>query len=319
MSQFKNVAVVGLGLIGGTMVKTIKTKTDCKVFGYNRTPAVCEKAVEEGFLDGILTDDSKEDSGNGPAEAFDAGIENTSSLGEMDLVILGLYPDACIEYVKKNLSKFKRGAAIVDCCGTKRKICDALTKVCEDEGLHFIGGHPMAGIEKSGYDAAYVGIFDNASMILCKPDDMQVHGEVFRELKDFFLSLGFGFIKETNPEEHDRVIAYTSQMAHVVSNAYIKNETCKIRYGFSAGSFKDLTRVAYLNETMWTELFLDNREPLLEELKELMGHLEEYYGALENKDGEKLCKLLKEGRICKENDIASEEQQKKSRENKPEE
>ena len=293
MEEFKSVAVVGLGLIGGSMAKTIKERTDVKVYGQNRNRSVGVKAKEEGVIDGIVGEDV--------------------TLGEMDLIILGLYPDACIEYVKRNLSEFKPGAVIVDCCGTKTKICNALTEVCESAGLHFVGGHPMAGIEKSGYDASFAGLFDGASMILCKLDS--TNNDAFIRLKEFFLSLGFGYVKESNPTEHDRVIAYTSQMAHVVSSSYIKSDACKIRYGFSAGSFKDMTRVAYLNETMWTELFLENREFLLAEMEEYISHMREYRDALRDNNEEELCKLLKEGRLCKEADIAEEEKLKKERAN----
>ena len=303
---FQNIAVVGLGLIGGSMCKTIKNRTDCKVYAHNRTQAVSEKAKEEGAVTGIL--------------GGDAG------LSEMDLIILGLYPDACIEYVKNNLSEFKKGAVIVDCCGTKQKICSALYELCKRNGLFFIGGHPMAGIEKSGFDASFDGLFNNASMILCKlnkngtnaelckPNEKEFISEydsAYMALKGFFLSIGFGYVKESTPEEHDRVIAYTSQMAHVVSSAYIKSEACKTRYGFSAGSFKDMTRVAFLNETMWTELFLENRECLLREMDEFMQHMRQYHDALEHYDEEELCKLLKEGRLCKTADIQGEEEQQK--------
>ena len=287
MSKFSNVAVVGLGLIGGSMAKTIKNRTDCKVTAVNRNRLVSVKAAEQGVIDGIVGEDA--------------------ALNEADLVILGLYPDTCIEYVLHHLPVFKKGAVIVDCCGTKQKICKALYEPCKEAGLYFIGGHPMAGIEKSGYDASFDGMFDHASMILCKLGEEQ--NSVFETVKEFFLKLGFGFIKETTPEEHDRVIAYTSQMAHVVSNAYIKSDACKIRYGFSAGSFKDMTRVAYLNETMWTELFMENREDLLAEMEEFIANVQKYHEALEQKDEEKLCKLLKEGRICKEDDIRMEEEQ----------
>ena len=293
MEQFSTICVVGLGLIGGAMVKTIKNKTDLRVYGHNRTKAVSEKAKAEGNIDGIFPDDI--------------------SANEIDLWILSLYPDACISFVKEHLSEMKPGAVIVDCCGTKTKICNALTDVCETAGVHFIGGHPMAGIEKSGYDASFAGLFDNASMILCKLDSSDEAS--FERLREFFPKLGFGYVKESNPTEHDRVIAYTSQMAHVVSSAYIKSDACKIRYGISAGSFKDMTRVAYLNETMWTELFLENREFLLAEMEEYISHMREYRDALKASDEEKLCKLLKEGRLCKEADIAGEEKLKKERNN----
>ena len=294
--RFEKTAIVGLGLIGGSMAKTVKMRTDCEVYAVNRNRLVSVKAKEEGVIDGILGEDI--------------------TVNEMDLVILGLYPDTCIEYVRHHIPAFKKGAVIVDCCGTKQKICNALTELCKQNGLYFIGGHPMAGIEKSGYDASFDGLFDNASMILCKPDRgtgifeepyRSEYESVFEDLKSFFLKLGFGFVKESTPSEHDRIIAYTLQMAHVLSSAYIKSEACQIRYGFSAGSFKDMTRVAYLNETMWTELFLENREALLSEIEEYMDHVKEYHDAIAANDAETLCKLLKEGRLCKEADMAKEE------------
>ena len=289
MSDFLHICIVGLGLIGGAMAKTIRQKTNARVYGFNRSAEVANRAKEEGVLDGVLGKDGK--------------------LEDMDLVILGLYPDNCIEFVKEHIGCFKEGAVIVDCCGTKQKICDALWEICHEKGVHFIGGHPMAGIEKSGYDASFVGLFDQASMILCKLSSAE--DEIFPAVKAFFLGLGFGSIREATPEEHDRIIAYTSQMAHVVSSAYIKSEACRIRYGFSAGSFKDMTRVAYLNEHMWTELFMENRDSLLSEMEEFIGHMKEYHDALESRNEELLCKLLKEGRICKEEDIAKEEKVRK--------
>ncbi|MCR4814346.1 MAG: prephenate dehydrogenase/arogenate dehydrogenase family protein [Lachnospiraceae bacterium] len=294
---FNKIAVVGLGLIGGSMAKTVSKRTDCRVYGFNRNQAVSKKAKEEGALYGIIEEDAD----------FD----------EMDFIILGLYPDACIEFVKSHIAELKKGAVIVDCCGTKQKICDALYELCKQNGLYFVGGHPMAGIEKSGYDYSFDGLFDNASMILCKLNQStgdsydSAYDEVYKKLKEFFLKIGFGYVKESTPAEHDRVIAYTSQMAHVVSSAYIKSEACKTRYGFSAGSFKDMTRVAFLNETMWTELFLENRDCLLREMEEFMEHMKEYHDALENRNEEELCKLLKEGRLCKSADIQGEEEQQK--------
>ncbi len=300
MKEFQKIAVVGLGLIGGSMAKTIKKRTSYEVYGVNRNREVSLKAKEEGVLDGIVGEDIL--------------------WNETDLIILGLYPDTCIEFVLRHLNAFKKGAVIVDCCGTKQKICDALYEPCKEAGLVFIGGHPMAGIEKSGYDASFDGMFDKASMILCKlntrggdaaggaesestADYNRRYDEAYEGTKAFFTGLGFGFIKETTPKEHDRVIAYTSQMAHVVSSAYIKSDACKERYGFSAGSFKDMTRVAFLNETMWTELFLENRDELLIQMEEFMKHMQEYHDALESRNEEELCKLLKEGRLCKQDDM----------------
>lgn len=280
--DFKTIGIVGFGLIGGSMAKTISNRTDSRLLGFNRTETVVDKAISEGVIDAKL--------GN-----YDE---------KPDLIIISLYPDNTVDYVKKYISLMKKGTVIVDCCGTKTKVCTELSKYCLEQGIYFVGGHPMAGIEKSGYDVSFDGLFNNAAMILCR--DEFTNADAFDALKEFFLRIGFGRIKETTYEEHDQVIAYTSQMAHVISNAYIKSETCEKRYGFSAGSFKDLSRVAYLNETMWTELFMENREPLLAEIRIFIEAMKKYEEALENRDYEGLKEILKEGRICKEKDIENE-------------
>lgn len=280
--SFHCIGIVGMGLIGGSMAKTIRNRMDAEILGYNRTAAIEEKAVAEGVINGTLR--GKED--------------------RPDLFIISLYPDATVEYVKSNLNRFKKGSVIVDCCGTKTKVCKELSVLCNANGIFFVGGHPMAGIEKSGYDYSFDGLFNQAAMILCR--DEYTNEDAYQALKEFFMRLGFGRIRESDYTEHDQVIAFTSQMAHVVSNAYIKSPTCNDRYGFSAGSFKDLTRVAYLNETMWTELFMENREALLHEIKFFLNSMKAYETALENEDYEGLKQLLKEGRICKEKDNENE-------------
>ncbi len=285
--MIKTVGIVGLGLIGGSMAKTVRETTTCQIYACNRSKNIVEQAIAEDVIHGEL---------------------NQETLGLCDLLILSLYAGRNIEYMKNNISFMKKGAIVVDCTGIKGSICNELSDFCENVGLHFIGGHPMAGIEKSGYQYSFFGLFNNATMILCR--DHNTVEAIFSETKDFFLNLGFGKIRETTAEEHDSVIAYTSQMAHLVSSAYIKNPTCEKRYGFSAGSFKDLTRVAYLNEDMWTELFAENREHLLEELDVFIEHIKEYRNVLEKKDYETLHRLLAEGRICKENDNRREEEYK---------
>lgn len=280
--SFHCVGIVGMGLIGGSMAKTIRNRMDAEILGYNRTIAIEEKAVAEGVINDSLR-----------------GKE-----GCPDLFIVSLYPDATVEYVKSNLNRFKKGCVIVDCCGTKTKVCKELSALCDANGIFFVGGHPMAGIEKSGYDYSFDGLFNQAAMILCR--DEYTNEDAYQALKQYFIRLGFGRIRESDYKEHDQVIAFTSQMAHVVSNAYIKSPTCNDRYGFSAGSFKDLTRVAYLNETMWTELFMENREALLHEIKFFLKSMEAYETALENNDYEGLKQLLRDGRICKEKDNENE-------------
>lgn len=282
--KFKTIGVAGLGLIGGSMAKTIREKYPCKLLGYDKRNEVNDYLDESGFLDGVLGEDN---------------------IGECDLIIVALYPGVTVDYVKSMLPYIQKGSIVTDCCGIKKAVCDSLSKECASYGVRFVGAHPMAGIEKSGYDYSFAGLFDNASMILCR--DEYTDENAIGELSEFYLKLGFGQIKESNPVEHDRVIAYTSQLAHVVSGAYIKGSTCDTRYGFSAGSFKDMTRVAFLNETMWTELFLENGESLSKEIAELILHLDEFKEAIDNNDRDKLFNLLKEGRLAKENDERKEQ------------
>lgn len=287
--MIKTVGIVGLGLIGGSMAKTVRETTTCRIYACNRSKNIVEQAIAEDVINGEL---------------------NSVTLPECDLVILSLYARRNIEYMQENISHLKKGSIVVDCTGIKGSVCEELSDFCEENGVHFIGGHPMAGIEKSGYQYSFFGLFHNATMILCK--DHNTKNDLFEETKAFFLKLGFGKIRVSTAAEHDAVIAYTSQMAHLVSSAYIKSPTCEKRYGFSAGSFKDLTRVAYLNEDMWTELFAENREHLLNELDIFMQNVEAYREALATEDYDTLHTLLADGRICKENDNRREEEYKAS-------
>lgn len=273
----KTVTIVGLGLMGGSMAMAIHKKTDCAVYGWNRTAAVAQKALEEGVLDGIADD---------------------AVLAETDLLIVSLYPESTVEYILEKLPVLKEGCLIVDLVGIKQYLIDRLEKPCHDAGVHYIGGHPMAGREFSGYAFATAELYEGASMILVPTESSPLWA--VDELDGFFRQLGFGTVVRCPAAQHDRMIAFTSQLAHVVSSAYIKSPEAVRHNGFSAGSYKDLTRVAKLNEVMWTELFLRNREPLVNEIDEIIKHLTEYRNAIANGEEDELRRLLKEGREIKE-------------------
>ena len=273
-----NIGIIGLGLIGGSLAKAVKRFTTHQVYVWNRTRMTAEKALAEHAADAIL--DAPED------------------FAKLDLMILGLYPEATIEFVRKHIGELKSGAVIVDTCGTKTLVCHECQKLADKHpGVTFIGGHPMAGIEQSGYDASRAELFANASMLLVPPPN--IDQEKLQQLQKFFLSLGFGAVKLTTAETHDRVIAYTSQLAHLVASSYIKSPTALKHPGFSAGSFRDMTRVAFLQESMWTELFLENQEFLLPELDRLLGNLQDFRNALAAKDASTLQRLLHEGKMIK--------------------
>ena len=273
-----NIAVVGLGLIGGSIAKTIKKRMpQHNILGMDVNRDVVFKAKLLEAIDAELTPER---------------------LPICDMVFVATWPKAAVEYVQQNADRFRPGAMVIDLCGVKRAVCEPLFKTAQEHGFLFVGGHPMAGIEYSGFDHATAALFQNASMILTPPPGTSI--QTLAELKHFFRELGFAQVVMTSPQEHDRVISYTSQLAHVVSSAYVKSPEAMQHHGFSAGSFRDMTRVARLNPAMWTELFLLNREPLLGELDALIAHLNEYRQALMDADEEKLSSILREGAERKE-------------------
>ena len=265
------IGIAGLGLIGGSIARAIKAYTPHTVAGFD----LCEKTMDA---------------------ALEAGAIDRRDGGEFngcDIVIVALYPSATISYVKENADKFGGNMIITDCCGVKKRVSDEIIPLTQQKGFRFVGGHPMAGIEHSGFRHSHAHLFRGASMILCPPTpDI---GEV-QQLSELYLSLGFGKIKITTPEEHDRIIALTSQLAHVLSSAYVKSETALRFNGFSAGSFKDMTRVARLNEYMWAELFFENKANLISEIDGLVCRLNEYADALRADNLEKMLELLRGGR-----------------------
>ncbi|MDD6646801.1 MAG: prephenate dehydrogenase/arogenate dehydrogenase family protein [Firmicutes bacterium] len=266
------IGIVGLGLIGGSLAKAISQNTDHTVYGTDLSEQVVKKAVLVNAIEQQLTDEL---------------------LPQCDIVIVALYPQATIEYVKEHAHLFRKESIVVDCGGIKKLVCDTLIPLAEENGFLFVGGHPMAGLEHSGFTYAKKSLFNNASMIFT-PTKGPI--ESMEKLKELFTSIGFTNIEISTAEEHDRKIAFTSQLAHVVSNAYIKSPTALEHSGFSAGSYKDLTRVAKLNEVMWTELFLENADNLAAEIDTLIGNLQQYSTAIRERDAETLCALLKDGR-----------------------
>ena len=272
-----NIAVIGLGLIGGSMAKALKKNTPHTILGLDTDPQVMFKAKLMEAIDAELTPER---------------------LAICDMVLVATWPKTAVAYVQENAASIRKGATVIDLCGVKRAVCEPLFKTAEENGFLFVGGHPMAGIEYSGFDHASAALFQNASMILTPPPGVSI--QVLAELKHFFRELGFARVVMTTPEDHDRVIGYTSQLAHVVSSAYVKSPEAMEHHGFAAGSFRDMTRVARLQPAMWTELFLLNREPLLSELDALIEHLNEYRSALEKADAEALHALLKAGAERKE-------------------
>ena len=267
------IQVVGLGLMGGSLCKAIRRYTDHTVLGMDLDEKTLEKALEQGAIHEI-----------GTAE----------TLSEADLAIVCLYPEGTIRFLLDNGERFRKGGLVCDICGVKSAVVKAASGPLNRLGVRFVGCHPMAGREFSGFDYARADLFDGASFILT-PDE-HTDPSAVAELEAFARSIGFGQTVTAPPEEHDRIIAATSQLAHVVSNAYMKSPTLQKEAGFSAGSYLDLTRVAKLNEDMWTELFLENPDNLVSEIDTLMENLKLYRNAIASGDSETLRALLKDGR-----------------------
>lgn len=271
------IAVVGLGLIGGSIAKTLKKNTNHSVYAINRSQQTLKTALSEEAIDGAIT---------------------AEDLKDMDVVFIGLYAGLTIDFVLKNADNFKKDAVVCDTCGVKTEIVKTLTKPLAEMGVHFVGCHPMAGREFSGYRYSLDNLFDNASFIIT-PDEDTDQGAV-KLLSDLAHEMRFRKTVISTPQEHDRVIAFTSQLAHIVSASYVKSPSLLKQAGYSAGSFKDMTRVAYLNEDMWTELFMLNKDALSFEIGCVINALQDYKNAIDSGDSAKLHELLKESRELKE-------------------
>ena len=271
------IGIVGLGLIGGSMAKAFKQYTEAEIWAEDANPAVMTEAQKMGVIDGVL---------------------DGQKLKECQLVLLALYPEAALAYLHRHADEFNHQGIVMDLCGVKQKVCAAAFKLAEEHGFHFLGGHPMAGTHKIGFKYSRANMFKEAAMIIVPKEGEDE--SLINQAKEWLAPLGFGKFTLTTPLEHDQMIAFTSQLAHVVSNAYIKSPTAEKHKGFSAGSYKDLTRVAWLNEVMWAELFLDNKTALLNEIDWLQNSLSKYRQAIATENREELTLLLKEGRLAKE-------------------
>ena len=271
-----NIGIIGLGLIGGSFAKAYKAAGHT-VYARDIDQSILDFAILSGAVDAILEEDA---------------------LQRCALLLLAVYPQTAIETLHEIAPDIPSTSIVIDCCGTKKSVCQAGFEVAEQYGFTFVGGHPMAGTEQSGFKFSKGDLFRGASMILVPPvyDDIQF----LDRIKQLLDPAGFGRMTVTTAEEHDRVIAFTSQMAHLVSNAFIKSPVVQNHEGFSAGSYQDLTRVAWLNEQMWAELFMENRENLLAEVDFFLDSLCAYKDALINEDFGALRSLLYDGKRIKE-------------------
>ena len=270
------VGILGLGLIGGSLARAYALAGHT-VYAKDNDEKTLSFAILSGAVRGKLD-------------------ETTAC--KCDLIFLAVYPGDCAGWLEENGRYLRKDALVLDCCGIKKEVCARCFPVAKEYGFTFVGGHPMAGSQFSGFKYSRADLFQGAPMVLVPPryDDI----ELLQRIKDALAPCGFGMFSVTSAEDHDQMIAFTSQMPHVLSNAFIKSPTAQRHKGFSAGSYKDLTRVAWLNAPMWSELFLENRENLLFELDTYMNALQAYRDALANRDADTLTALLEAGKKAKE-------------------
>ena len=270
------VGILGLGLIGGSLARAYALAGHT-VYAAERDKSMLSFAQLAGAVDAPLTADN---------------------LSECDLILLAIYPEGSAAWLEQNAPHVSKNALVMDCCGVKERICERCFPLAEQYGFTFIGGHPMAGTQFSGFKYSRANLFEGAPMVLVphRFDDM----DLLDRAKTALAPCGFGSFSVTTAREHDRMIAFTSQMPHILSNAFSKSPTAASHQGFSAGSYRDLTRVAWLNPGMWAELFLENREFVLEELNTYIASLEAYRDAVEQQDQDTLIALLEEGKRRKE-------------------
>lgn len=271
------VGVCGLGLIGGSVAKAYKSRGQHTVYGFDTDKNVL------GFA--------------GLAETIDETLDE-NNIKLCDCIIIAVYSAAAVAFLENAAPHISPHTVVIDCCGTKRRVCAACFEIAAEYGFTYVGGHPMAGTQYSGFRYSRADLFSGASMIIVPPqfDDIALINRV----KTLLEPLNFKKISVTTAEKHDEIIAFTSQLPHVISSAYIKSPTSASQSGFSAGSYKDLSRVSVMNEEMWTELFLENKDNLLCELDIFINHMTAYREALANDDRDRMKHLLSEGRKCKE-------------------
>ncbi|MBQ8391780.1 MAG: prephenate dehydrogenase [Clostridia bacterium] len=271
------IAVVGLGLIGGSLVRAFMNIENTTVYGFDMSEETMARARLEGAIHSEMTKEN---------------------IGECDYVFVALYPKATEKFLEEYAPLISKSATVIDCGGTKTGICKVGFDMAEKQGFCFMGGHPMAGTHFSGFKYSRASLFQNAAMILVPKKNETI--DKLQEVKNLLVNIGFKSVTISTAEEHDRIIAYTSQLAHVVSNAYVKSPNARVHKGFSAGSYRDLTRVAKLNPRMWAELFMENKENIIFEIENLTTELKKYSEAIKKDDIKTLEELLSEGTKIKE-------------------
>lgn len=272
------IGVAGLGLIGGSLARAFKRAGLC-VCGFDISRETVAQAQESGVFEECLCE--------------------PSAVLKCDVIFVALYPDGIINFVTENKANFKKGAVVIDCCGIKSQICEKLFEVTKNADFKFIGGHPMAGTELCGFSATFDSLFDGASFILTPREGEDEN--LLEKVRSLILKAGFRNVVVTTPEHHDRMIAFTSQLPHVIACSYVMSSSCPGHESYSAGSYRDVSRIAHINAPLWAKLLTYNRNALVCEIDELIGHIKSIRNAAASDDIETLTKLLQNARSRKDN------------------
>lgn len=272
-----DICVVGMGLIGGSVCKALKEFTTHTVFGVDTDPVTTRSALQDGAVDGIVED---------------------GDFSRFDMTIVCLYPYVTRDFLEQNMERFKPGSIVCDFCGIKTFLVESMTAAAQARGVRYVSAHPMAGREVGGYENSLKTLYVGKNFIVTPVAGTDEDAK--KEVLLLATQMGVTRTIETSPEQHDKIIAYTSQLAHIVSSAYVKSPTIEGELGFTGGSFQDMTRVATVNENMWTALFMLNDGPLLAELDMLIENLSLYRQALAEKNDRLMYVLLRDGRLRKE-------------------
>ena len=278
-----NVCVVGIGLIGGSICKALKEFTTHKIFGLDIDKKTMDAAIQDGVLDGVIED---------------------NDFSKMDITLVCLYPYITKDFLMENMRNFRKGSIVCDFCGIKTFLVDSMTQLADEYGIRYVSAHPMAGREVGGYENSLKTLYVGRNFIITPVRNTDDNAK--KELSLLVTQMGITRIIETSPQNHDKTIAYTSQLAHIVSSAYVKSPTIENELGFTGGSFQDMTRVATVNENMWTSLFMLNNTSLLEELNMLIENLSLFKQALEEKNDRLMYVLLRDGRLRKEENLRND-------------
>ena len=273
-------AIVGLGIMGGSVAKAIRSSADTqdKIYALDKNEESLSAALTSKIIDKAFT----------PSET-------NQMLAEADMIFVCLYPAATLNFFREHKNDYKNGAIITDISGVKHELAVNMEEI-RPANAHLILGHPMAGGEKEGFAASKGEYFINHNYILIKPKEGYEDQAAVEKLRSIITKMGFSRITEVDADTHDNKIGFTSQLCHVVASAMVESAGDPEITSFGGGSFEDLTRIAMINAPLWTELFLANREKLIAHIENFESQLDNLKKLIETQDANGLQSLLQDVR-----------------------